>query len=63
MIRLIGSGGVIIAERTTVIAIASLLYVFKNSGLINPIEENKNDATGNSKINPAPIINDSTKLK
>ena len=47
IIKLIGSGGVIIAERITVTAIASLLYVFKNSGLINPIEENKKDATGN----------------
>ena len=63
IIKLIGSGGVIIAESITVIAIASLLYVFKNAGLINPIEENKNDATGSSNIKPAPIIKERTKLK
>ena len=31
--------------------------------IINPIEENKNDATGSSNINPAPIIKERTKLK
>ena len=61
--KLIGSGGVIIPDRITVPAIASLLYWRKNLGVIRPIEENKKEATGNSKIRPEPIISAKTKLK
>lgn len=63
IIKLIGSGGVIIADKTTVPIIASLRYCRKNLGLIRPIDEKRKEATGNSKIAPEPIINASTKLK
>ena len=63
MIKLIGSGGVIIADKITVPIIASLLYCRKNLGLIIPIDEKINEATGSSKITPEPIINSMTKLK
>ena len=63
IIKLIGSGGVIIADNTTVIIIASLLYCLKKSGVTIPMDEKRNETTGNSKITPEPIINAKTKLK
>ena len=63
IIKLIGSGGVIMADKITVPIIASLLYCRKNLGLIRPIDEKRKEATGNSKIAPEPIISASTKLK
>ena len=48
IIKLIGSGGVIIADKTTVPIIASLRYCRKNLGLIRPIDEKRKEATGNS---------------
>lgn len=63
IIKLIGSGGVIIADNMMVIIIASLLYFLKKSGVTIPMDEKRNEATGNSKITPEPIINAKTKLK
>ena len=63
IIKLIGSGGVIIADNMTVIIIASLLYFLKKSGVTIPMDEKRNEATGNSKITPEPIIIAKTKLK
>tara|TARA_Y200000002_G_C22184502_1_gene456603 strand:+ start:293 stop:547 length:255 start_codon:yes stop_codon:yes gene_type:complete len=63
IIKLIGSGGVMIADKITVPIIASLLYCLKKAGFIKPMDENKKEATGNSKIIPEPIINAKTKLK
>ena len=63
IIKLIGSGGVIIADNITVIIIASLRNFLKKLGVIIPIDEKRNDATGISKIIPEPIINAKTKLK
>ena len=63
IIKLIGSGGVIIADNITVIIIASLRNLLRKLGVIIPIDEKRNDATGISKITPEPIINAKTKLK
>ena len=63
IIKLIGSGGVIIADSITVTIIASLRNLLKKLGVIIPIDEKRNDATGISKITPEPIINAKTKLK
>ena len=61
--KLIGSGGVIIAERITAIIMASLRYFRRKSGVKRPIDENKKEITGNSKTKPEPRISASTKLK
>ena len=63
IIKLIGSGGVIIADSITVTIIASLRNLLKKLGVIIPMDEKRNDATGISKITPEPIINAKTKLK
>ena len=63
IIKLIGSGGVIIADNITVTIIASLRNLLKKLGVIIPMDEKRNDATGISNITPEPIINAKTKLK
>ena len=63
IIRLIGSGGVIIADKITVLIIASLLYCLKKLGVTMPIDEKRKEATGNSKTMPDPMIKAKTKLK
>ena len=63
IIKLIGSGGVIIADSITVTIIASLRNLLRKLGVIIPIDEKRNDATGISKIKPEPIINAKTKPK
>ena len=55
IIKLIGSGGVIIADSITVTIIASLRNLLKKLGVIIPIDEKRNDATGISKITPEPM--------
>ena len=62
IIKLIGSGGVIIADSITA-TIIPLRNLLKKLGVIIPIDEKRNDATGISKITPEPIINAKTKLK
>ena len=62
IIKLIGSGGVIIAANITVIIIASLLYCLKKSGVTIPMDEKRNETTGNSKITPEENLGSSVKL-